>query len=89
VTSEILRIRPISLPDTEASLQEPLKANGSTRYGTFDAGPPRPHHGGGGGGFGSNPPPQGGWITYIRSFNVFVLKSIEINWIGFLSTFMA
>jgi hypothetical protein len=69
VISEIQRNRPISLPDTEATPQQPLKINGSTtQYGTFDAAPTHPHHGRGG--FGSNPPPQGGWVTYIKSFKV-------------------
>jgi hypothetical protein len=69
VILEILRTRPISLPDSEATAQSALKANGNSEYGTFDAGPTHPHSGRGG--FGSNPPPQGGWITYIRSFQVF------------------
>jgi hypothetical protein len=68
IVSEILRVRPISVLDEEA--REPLKANGSTHYGTFDAGPTGPHSGRGG--FGSNPPPTGGWVTYIRSFKVVV-----------------
>jgi hypothetical protein len=68
IISEVLRTRPISLPDSEATAQ-PLKSNGAAHYGTFDAGPAHPHSGRGG--FGSNPPPQGGWITYIRSFKVF------------------
>lgn len=66
VVSEILRIRPISLPDFEANA--PLKANGTSAYGTFDSEPSHPHSRYGG--FGSNPPPTGGWITYIRSFRV-------------------
>jgi len=69
VISEILRIRPISLPIVEEEAQAPLKANGATsQYGTFDSGPTHPHLGRGG--FGSNPPPQGGWITYVKSFRV-------------------
>ena len=66
VISEILQLRPISLPDTEAD--QPLKTNGDIQYGTFDSGPTHPHSGRGG--FGSNPPPTGGWITYLRSFKV-------------------
>lgn len=66
--SEILRVRLISLPDFEAGAREPLKTNGETHYGTFDAGPTHPHSGRGG--FGSNPPPQGGWMAYIQSFKV-------------------
>ena len=65
VISEILRIRPIGLPDSEA--EQPLKTNDDIHYGTFDSGQAH-HHGRGG--FGSNPPPTGGWITYIRSFKV-------------------
>ena len=65
VIAEILRIRPIGLPDTEAD--QPLKTNGNIQYGTFDRGHAH-HHGQGG--FGSNPPPTGGWITYLRSFKV-------------------
>ena len=66
VISEILTIRPISLPDNE--VDQLLKTNGNTHYGTFDFG--QAHHRGGRGGFGSNPPPTGGWITYVRSFQV-------------------
>ena len=69
VISEILRIRPISLPPTEEEAQAPLKANGAlSQYGTFDSGPTHPHSGRGG--FGSNPPPEGGWLTYVKSFKV-------------------
>lgn len=68
VISEIHRTRPISLPDTEANPQGSSKANGSTHYGTFDYVPSRHHFGRGGGG--TNPPPKGGWITYVRSFQV-------------------
>jgi hypothetical protein len=79
VISEIQRNRPISLPDTEATPRQPLKANanGSTQYGTFDAGPTHPHSGRGG--FGSNPPPQGGWVTYVKSFKVSPLPDTSIN----------
>ena len=70
VVSEILRIRPLSLPTLEdQAAQTLLKANGNaSQYGTFDAGPTHPHSGRGG--FSSNPPPQGGWVTYIKSFRV-------------------
>jgi hypothetical protein len=85
IISEILRSRPISLPDSEASAQAPLKVNGSAQYGTFDSGPTHPHSGRGG--FGSNPPPQGGWVTYIRSFKVIPL--VNHADVGFLSAFMA
>ena len=89
IISEILRVRPISLPDFEAEAQERLKPNGSSHYGTFHAAPSHAHHGGhGGGGFGSNPPPQGGWITYIRSFKVY-LHIRTILMLGVLSAFMA
>jgi hypothetical protein len=67
IVSEILRVRPISVPDAEvAGAAAPLKANGGS-YGTFDHG-----HAGPGlrGGFMSNPPPKGGWITYVKSFKV-------------------
>ena len=70
IISEISRTRPLSIPDAESSTQ-PLKTNGSTHYGTFDAGPTHPHAGRGG--FGTNPPPQGGWITYLKSFKVYSL----------------
>jgi hypothetical protein len=68
IVSEILRVRPISVPDAEvAGAAAALKANGGA-YGTFDHG----HAGGPGlrGGFMSNPPPKGGWITYVKSFKV-------------------
>jgi hypothetical protein len=70
VISEISHAIPISLPDQESHVQsstQPLKQNGVAQYGTFDAGPPRAN---GGHGLGANPPPQGGWISYIRSFQV-------------------
>ena len=87
VISEILRIRPISLPTSEEEAQAPLKANGGTsQYGTFDSGPTGPHSGRGG--FGSNPPPQGGWITYVKSFRVPRPFCLRIN-LGVLSTFVA
>jgi hypothetical protein len=85
IISEILRSRPISLPDSEASAQAPLKATGSAQYGTFDAGPTHPHSGRGG--FGSNPPPQGGWVTYLRSFKV--PSSGNETDLGFLSSSLA
>jgi hypothetical protein len=66
VISEILTIRPISLPNAEAD--QLLKTNRNIEYGTFDIG--QAYHRGGRGGSGSNPPPTGGWITYIRSFQV-------------------
>jgi hypothetical protein len=66
VISEILRIRSVNSPDTEAD--QPLKTNGNIDYGTFDSG--RAHHRSGWSGFASNPPPTGGWITYLRSFQV-------------------
>ena len=65
VISEILTIRPISLPDIEADRL--LKTDENTDYGTFDFG--QAHRRGWGGG-GTNPPPTGGWITYLRSFRV-------------------
>ena len=87
VISEILRIRPISLPTSEEEAQAPLKANGgASQYGTFDSGPTGPHSGRGG--FGSNPPPQGGWITYVKSFRVPRPFCLRIN-LGVLSTFVA
>ena len=85
IISEILRSRPISLPDSEASAQAPLKVNGSAQYGTFDSGPTHPHSGRGG--FGSNPPPQGGWVTYLRSFKVSSFRN-ETD-VGFLSPSLA
>jgi hypothetical protein len=87
VISEIQRNRPISIPDTEATPQQPLKANGSTQYGTFDSGPTHPHAGRGG--YGSNPPPQGGWVTYIKSFKVFMNWKYEVDVTGVLSASVA
>jgi hypothetical protein len=83
VVSEILRIRPISLPDFEANAL--LKANGTNAYGTFDSGPAHPHYGG----FGSNPPPTGGWITYVRSFRVIHFPLKCRAYVGLFSTSMA
>jgi len=78
VVSEILRVRPISVPDVEvAAASTLLKANGNgNRYGTFDGAPPAhgAHGAGIHGGFGSNPPPKGGWITYVRSFKVGLIR---------------
>ena len=86
VVSEILRIRPISLPDTESDPVQPLKRNGSATYGTFDSNPVYAH-GHGLRGSGSNPPPQGGWITYVKSFKV--VMSLYVSDAGIFSTFMA